>query len=33
MLAVGVDGCKQVRSILDGVVRTQGLKVLDGVAA
>lgn len=33
MLAVGVDGCKQVRSILDGVVRTQGLKVLDGIEA
>ena len=24
MLAVGVDGCKQVREILDGVVRRQG---------
>jgi exosome complex component RRP41 len=31
MLAVGVDGCKQVRSILDGVVRRQGKKILDGV--
>jgi exosome complex component RRP41 len=28
MLAVGVDGCKQVRRILDGVVRAQGRKVL-----
>ena len=32
MLAVGVDGCKQVREILDGVVRRQGRKVLDSVA-
>jgi len=32
MLAVGVDGCKQVRSILDGVVRRQGKKMLSGVA-
>lgn len=31
MLAVGVDGCKQVRSILDGVVRRQGKKILDSV--
>jgi exosome complex component RRP41 len=31
MLAVGVDGCKQVRSILDEVVRRQGKKILDGV--
>lgn len=31
MLAVGVDGCKQVRSILDGVVRRRGKKILDGV--
>lgn len=28
MLAVGVDGCKQVREILDGVVRRQGKRVL-----
>lgn len=28
MLAVGVDGCKQVREILDGEVRRQGKKVL-----
>jgi exosome complex component RRP41 len=33
MLAVGVDGCKQVRRILDGVVRRQGKKVLEGTAA
>ena len=32
MLAVGVDGCKQVRQILDGVVRRQGRKVLESVA-
>lgn len=30
MLAVGVDGCKQVREILDGVVRRHGKKVLEG---
>lgn len=30
MLAVGVDGCKQVRSILDDVVRTRGAKILEG---
>lgn len=30
MLAVGVDGCKQVRSILEGVVRGRGRKVLEG---
>jgi exosome complex component RRP41 len=29
MLAVGVDGCKQVRAILDGVVRTRGAKILE----
>lgn len=29
MLAVGVDGCKQVREILDGVVRKKGEKVLE----
>ncbi len=32
MLAVGVDGCKQVRTIMDGVVRRQGKKVLAGGA-
>jgi exosome complex component RRP41 len=30
MLAVGVDGCKQVRAILDGVVRERGEKILEG---
>jgi exosome complex component RRP41 len=29
MLAVAVDGCKQVRGILDGVVRRQGKKMLE----
>ena len=29
MLAVGVDGCKQVREILDQVVRRQGKKILE----
>lgn len=28
MLAVGVDGCKQVRTILDGVVREKGAKMV-----
>lgn len=32
MLAVGVDGCKQVRSILDGVVKRRGEKILEGAA-
>lgn len=31
MLAVGVDGCKQVREILDDVVRARGKKFLDGI--
>ena len=31
MLAVGVDGCKQVREILDAVVRKQGKRVLESV--
>jgi exosome complex component RRP41 len=31
MLAVGVDGCKQVREILDGVVRAQGRRVVGSV--
>ena len=30
MLAVGVDGCKQVREILDVVVRERGGRVLEG---
>ena len=29
MLAVGVDGCKQVREILDQVIRRQGKKILE----
>ena len=33
MLAVGVDGCKQVREILDGVVRRQGKRALESVAS
>lgn len=32
MLAVGVDGCKQVREILDQVVRRQGKMMLESVA-
>lgn len=31
MLAVGVDGCKQVREILDAVVRRQGKRILESV--
>lgn len=31
MLAVGVDGCKQVREILDGVVKIQGRRILEGI--
>lgn len=30
MLAVGVDGCKQVREVLDGVVRERGRRVVVG---
>ena len=33
MLAVGVDGCKQVREILDGVVRRQGRRILESVVS
>ncbi len=29
MLAVGVDGCKQVREVLDGVVRERGTRILE----
>ena len=29
MLSVGLDGCKQIRSILDGIVRAHGKKVLE----
>ncbi|KAH8812973.1 3' exoribonuclease family, domain 1-domain-containing protein [Xylogone sp. PMI_703] len=32
MLAVGVDGCKQVRAILDKVVKEKGAKILEGTA-
>lgn len=32
MLAVGVDGCKQVREILDQVVRRHGHRVLQGAS-
>jgi exosome complex component RRP41 len=28
MLAVGVDGCKQVRTILDNVVRERGKRMV-----
>jgi exosome complex component RRP41 len=30
MLAVGVDGCKQVRAIMEGVVRSHGSRLLQG---
>jgi exosome complex component RRP41 len=30
MLAVGVDGCKQVRTIMEGVVRNHGARILRG---
>ena len=30
MLAVGVDGCKQVRAIMQGVVRNHGASILRG---
>ena len=30
MLGIGVDGCKQVRTILEGVVRSHGAKMLKG---
>ena len=30
MLAVGVDGCKQVREVLDEVVRERGSRMLEG---
>lgn len=30
MFAVGLDGCKQVREILNGVVKAAGRKVLEG---
>ena len=31
MLAVAIDGCKQVREILDGVVREHGKRMLESV--
>ena len=31
MLAVGVDGCKQVREILDGVVKRHGKGLMDSI--
>ena len=31
MLAVGIDGCKQVKEILDEVVRRKGKRLLDSV--
>ena len=30
MLALGVDGCKRVRDVMEGVVRAHGAKVLRG---
>lgn len=30
MVVVGLDGCRQVRGILDGVVRAHGKRVLEG---
>ena len=30
MVSVGLDGCKQVRGILDGIVREHGKKLLSG---
>lgn len=30
MLAVGVDGCKQIRAIMEGVVRDHGARILRG---
>lgn len=29
MISVGLDGCKQVRRILDAIVRAHGIKVLE----
>jgi exosome complex component RRP41 len=31
MLAVGVDGCKQVREMLDQVVRKQGKRIIESI--
>ena len=33
MLAVGVDGCKQVREILDQVIRRHGKRILESVVS
>lgn len=33
MLAVGVDGCKQLRQIMDRVVRAHGKKILGSIVA
>jgi exosome complex component RRP41 len=30
MLAVGVDGCKQVRGLMEGVIRQHGAKIMRG---
>ena len=31
MMAVGVDGCKQIRRVMEGVVRAHGAKVVRGM--
>ena len=31
MMAVGVDGCKQVRLLMEGVIRQHGAKILKGM--
>lgn len=33
MLAVGVDGCKRVRDIMDGVVRAHGRRMLEATSS
>ena len=30
MISVGLDGCKEIKRILDGFVREHGKKVLEG---
>jgi exosome complex component RRP41 len=32
MFAVGIDGCKQIRQVLDGVIKAAGRKILAGEA-
>jgi exosome complex component RRP41 len=32
MFAVGIDGCKQIRQVLDGVIKAAGRKILEGEA-